>query len=156
MTYYQILNIPVSIQPNLIELKKQFISLSKQFHPDRFGNANEAIQMEALVKSSTLNQAYETLNDADKAMQYYLQHQQIIQTDEEYKLPADFLMEMMEINEELEFADASTKEKIVAETNSKKNVLSLQIIQLSHEAEPNTLLIKEQYYKLKYYKRLIQ
>ncbi len=155
MNYYNILDISVSIQPNAVELKQHFMALSKQFHPDRYGQATAQEQAIALEKTSAINQAYATLSKPYTALQYYLMHHGYIATDEEYKLSPNFLMEMMELNEELEFADISTKEKIATDIKQKQELLTLQIIETCQQATVDIALVKEHYYKLKYYNRLL-
>jgi molecular chaperone HscB len=154
MNHYLTLNVPAAVQPDLVALKQSFISLSKQFHPDRFGNATEQEQQAALDKCSAINMAYATLSNAQQALAYYLTHRGIITSDEEYKLSADFLMEMMELNETLEFADVATKEKIGAEISALQQTLLEQITAACLQEPIDVASIKEHYYKLKYYKRL--
>ncbi len=155
MNYYELLNIPISPIPDVALAKKHFLQLSKQFHPDRYGTATEAEQQYALTKSTEINQAFRSLSKSDTALNYYLELNAIIAPGEEYKLAPDFLMDMMEQNEALEFAN--TEEKITLQQNieNQKQELLAQI-HASLEIDPKPVAqIKESYYKLKYYQRLL-
>ena len=61
--YYNILEIPETANPD--EIRKAYRKLSLQHHPDR--NKNNP---EAMAKTQKINEAYETLSDADKKREY--------------------------------------------------------------------------------------
>jgi molecular chaperone HscB len=48
-----------------------------------------------------LNKAFTTFQDPDKTIKYVLQLKGLLEEEEKYELPPDFLMEVLEINEEL-------------------------------------------------------
>ena len=45
------------------ELEKRYLTLSKQFHPDRFAKAPPRERLEAVQKTTELNDAYKVLRD---------------------------------------------------------------------------------------------
>ncbi|HEY0161809.1 MAG TPA: Fe-S protein assembly co-chaperone HscB [Edaphobacter sp.] len=55
-----------------VALEKQFYTLSRKLHPDRFASRPAAEQEEALRQSSLLNDAYRTLKDPILRTQYLL------------------------------------------------------------------------------------
>ena len=62
--------------------------------------------MEVLELSTLNNNAFKTLSNFDKRMKYILELKEVLGEEGKNKIPQEFLMEMMEINEnlmELEF-----------------------------------------------------
>ena len=106
MNYFEFFKIPVSFNLNEAELKKAFYSNSKKFHPDFFTLESKEKQMEVLELSTLNNNAFKTLSNFDKRMKYILELKEVLGEEGKNKIPQEFLMEMMEINEnlmELEF-----------------------------------------------------
>ena len=106
MNYFEFFKIPVSFNLNEAELKKAFYSNSKKFHPDFFTLESKEKQMEVLELSTLNNNAFKTLSNFDKRMKYILELKGVLGEEGKNKIPQEFLMEMMEINEnlmELEF-----------------------------------------------------
>ena len=58
----------VSNEATDIEIKKAYRSLSLKYHPDRNNNSEEAT-----AKFQKINEAYETLSDENKRMQYNME-----------------------------------------------------------------------------------
>lgn len=80
-------------------LRKKYYELSRQYHPDRFSTGDNKTQMEALRMSAQVNEGFRILGDEDARLGYVLMQEGVLKTEEHYKLPPEFLMEMMELNE---------------------------------------------------------
>lgn len=111
MNYFEFYDLPVTLKIDAIALKKQYIALSKKYHPDFFTQATPEEQAQVLEMASRNNEAYKVLSNRESRIQYVLelsgQWQEGSQT-----LPQEFLMEMMDINEalmDLEFDADATK-----------------------------------------------
>ena len=106
MTFFEFYNIPIAFKLDESALKKTFYAHSKKYHPD-FHTLEDEDKQDEILELSTLNtEAYKTLSDFDKRMKYILDLKGAMAAEGENKLPQDFLMQMMEINEaimELEF-----------------------------------------------------
>ncbi len=106
MNYFEFYEIPVSFSVDAEALRKRFYALSKKYHPDFYTLESEEKQAEILHLSTLNNEAYKTLGDEDRRMKYILSLVGAMGEEGTNKLPPDFLMEMMEMNEglmELEF-----------------------------------------------------
>src|SRR5262249_32950923 len=70
--YFAFLGLPrrLSIDPN--ELERRFRTLSRQFHPDYFQNADAGERRASLERSSYLNDAYRTLRSPVARVEYLL------------------------------------------------------------------------------------
>ena len=101
MNYFDFYGIPETFTPDAAGLKQQFYALSKQYHPDFFANEDDAKQQEILELSTLNNKAYQTLSDPNKLLEYILRLHNLVSDGAKPQLPADFLMEMMDINERL-------------------------------------------------------
>ena len=72
MDYFSFFSLPRRLNLDTATLEKQFYTLSRKLHPDRFTAKPAAEQEEALRQSSQLNDAYRTLKDPILRTQYVL------------------------------------------------------------------------------------
>lgn len=84
------------------ELAARYRELARTVHPDRFADAGEREQRQALERSAALNEAYQVLRSAPRRARYLL-------TLEGHELPLEatvqdpeFLLQQMQWREELE------------------------------------------------------
>ncbi|HEX7844904.1 MAG TPA: Fe-S protein assembly co-chaperone HscB, partial [Chitinophagaceae bacterium] len=101
MTYFELFEIPVQLKVNAPALSKQFFALSRKYHPDHVATGSAEEQNEALERSALLNRAWKTFQNPDETIKYVLQLKELLEEEEKYELPPDFLMEVLEINEQL-------------------------------------------------------
>jgi molecular chaperone HscB len=164
MRYFELLELPVRFQVDKASLTRQYFRLQKQYHPDFFADADEAEQARVMEISSLLNKAYKTLQDPDETIKYILMEKGLMQEEEKYPLPNDFLMDMMELNESL--MDAKMEGDTAAMDNIRQTItLKAQelyahiapIVETDQEplAEETLLPVKDYYYKKKYLNRIL-
>ena len=146
-------------------MKQQYFLLNKKYHPDFFGNGTDEEKEEALQMSSLVNKAYKIFNNQGETIKYVLQLKGLLQEDEKFALPNTFLMEMMELNEEL--MDAKMNGNQLSINNCKLTIDSLQaeiyndlkyIIEaesLDRIEESELQKVKEYYFKKKYLNRIL-
>ena len=72
MNYFEFFDLPRKLTLDVPALEKQFYTLSRKLHPDRFASKPVAEQEAALAQSSQLNDAYRTLKDPIQRTQYLL------------------------------------------------------------------------------------
>ncbi len=163
INYFEFYNIPESFHIDAAALKKQFYTLSKQYHPDFYANEDEAKQQEILEISTLNNKAYQTLSDPNKRLEYILKQHDLVNEGAKPQLPADFLMEMMDLNERLmEADDAEQVAHIRAEVLNVENNLNEQLQALTTDYETLNDTAKEDrlngvadiYYRQKYLLRI--
>ena len=113
------------------DLKKTFYANSKKYHPDFYTLESEEKQLEVLEMSTLNNEAYKTLSNFDKRMKYILDLKGTLAEEGKNQIPQDFLMEMMDINEnlmELEFDfDANVFERVGTELKSLETSLMNEV-----------------------------
>lgn len=157
MTYFDLFDIPVQLLVNRSKLPLKYFELSRKYHPDYYVNESPETQAEALERSAMLNRAFRTFQNPDETIRYVLQLKGLIEEEEKYELPPDFLMEVLEINETLmEGDDEGIKEKAnqaVSRLEAEIFDAVSGIIQNYREGvttEKELLQVKEYYYKKKY------
>ena len=150
-------------------LKSKFLKKAKLNHPDFYVN-NPVKYNEAMEQTSINNQAFKILNKFDSRVEYILKNHGLLK-ESKNEIPQDFLMEMMDINEDimdLQFEFNSKKNKEVKSKIQRIGEdLELKIHTLASEYDKSdvslsneTLKILEQirnyYLKQKYVLRLQQ
>jgi molecular chaperone HscB len=158
MNYFELFGLPMSPVVDRKLLSEKYVELQKKFHPDFFTDGNEAEQEQALQQSAAVNKAYKIFQQPEKTIEYFLQERGIIQTDEKYGLPPDFLMEMMELNEELmEDNQEATLQKVSDYENRLKAAVEpvLQQYDPVNTSDTDLQELKAYYYKKKYLKRIL-
>ena len=99
--YFEFYGFELSFDVDVNDLRTAYFAKSKEFHPDYHCQSPTAEQEKAVELSIFNNAAYQTLKDDDKRMAYILQLKGI-ELNNHQTLPADFLMEMMDFNEDLD------------------------------------------------------
>lgn len=98
--YFELYNLPETFLLDEKALKTKYYQLSREYHPDFYANESPEKQQEILQLSTQNTNAYRTLSDSDSRMQYILKQHNLLEEGKN-EIPSDFLMEMMDINEEL-------------------------------------------------------
>jgi molecular chaperone HscB len=154
MNYFELFEIPVSLQVDKNILAKKYVELQKKYHPDFFSQATEYEQAEALEQSSQVNKALKVLRNPAETIKYVLQLKGLLEEEEKYQLPPDFLMEVMELNEEL--SDDSQQQVHELEEAIYEPVKPIiENFDDSRTSTEDLLKVKEYYYKKKYLQRIL-
>ncbi len=165
MNHFELFEIPISLRPDIQQLKQKFYALSRKYHPDFYTQENEFEQSEALEKASQINKAFKVFQNKDETIKYVLQLKELLEEEEKYTLPPVFLMEMMELNEQMmeakmdEDANATVKIKDTISTIEEEIYAPVKDIIEGYEEAKTTkeqlLKVKEYYYKKKYLNRIL-
>jgi molecular chaperone HscB len=98
--YFEFYGLPESFHPDPAGLKSKYYALSREYHPDFHATATPERQQEILQLATLNTNAYRTLSDPDQRMAYILNRHGLLEEGKQ-ELPPDFLMEVMELNEQL-------------------------------------------------------
>ena len=162
MNYFELYEMPVSLQVDKKYVQDKYFELQKKYHPDFFSNESEEEQADVLDKSSMINKAYKTFQNGDDTIKYVLQLKELLEEEEKYQLPPEFLIEMMELNEALMEVDDSSLEETETKINKLQKLLYDKVQKIiEYYNEDNTtneqlLQVKDYYYKKKYLKRILE
>ena len=143
------------LDPQVIE--SAFFERTRELHPDRFANAPANERVAALSRSRALNDAYATLKKPVARAEYLLERAGITIGDNERMNP-EFLMEVLELREELAAARAA---KQMAEIGRLQGLMSARrvatLAQLPPLFERDDLpAIKERVMLLRYVDRYLE
>ncbi len=100
MNYFEFMGLPVAFKIDEAALRKKYYANSRDIHPDYFSLSDTGQREWALEQTTINNEAWATLSDFDKRMEYVLRLKgKLGDAANPDTLPQDFLMEMMDINE---------------------------------------------------------
>lgn len=103
--YFALFGLPQRFRIDRSELEQRYRALQTQVHPDRFSHLPQSEQRLSMQWATRVNEAYQTLL-SPLARGRYLLGLHGVDTQEETNtvMPADFLLQQMELRETLEAA----------------------------------------------------
>ncbi len=103
--YFELFGLPQGYQVDTGELAERYRELQRVTHPDRYAGAGERERRMAVQGAALVNEAFQTLKDSLLRARYLLiLHGVDMDVGNETTRDAAFLMEQMELREELEAA----------------------------------------------------
>lgn len=99
--YFEIFGLPVDYAVDASALAERFRNLQKEMHPDKHAASSEHEQRLSMQWSSLINTAHDTLK-APLPRAIYMMELKGREVDHNPTLPPAFLMEQIELREELE------------------------------------------------------
>ncbi|CAB3222204.1 unnamed protein product [Arctia plantaginis] len=118
--YFKIMGIKESYDLDEIELANKYKNLQKYLHPDKFATRDKMEQEISAQYSSLVNEAYKTLLEP-LARGIYMLHLRGKKIPEKTEIDKEFLMKIMEKNEEVE--NAASKAEIMQLNEENKTVI---------------------------------
>jgi len=98
LNYFETFNLPVQFDIDLNLIHDRYREIQKSIHPDRFASATKVEQQQSLLKSTQVNEAYQALKNPLLRAKHLIG---LHYDKEPAALPADFLGQQMEWEEEL-------------------------------------------------------
>ncbi|EPM6342998.1 TPA: co-chaperone HscB [Vibrio parahaemolyticus] len=121
MNHFELFGLPSQFKLDGSLLSSKFRELQKRFHPDNFATASERDRLMSVQKAAQINDAYQVLKHPISRAEYILAEQGMeIRGEQQTMQDPMFLMEQMELREELEdIADCSDPESALFDFDSK-------------------------------------
>lgn len=156
--YFELFGFAESYSIDQEQLVEKYRAFQNELHPDRFANASDQERRISVQTTAFVNEAYATLQSDLKRAHYLLQLSDIeFNADTETSSDAEFLMQTMELHEEVEEAGNSGQPLQSLQELSqqlKKNQQDL-INQFDSQFNANDLsAAKDTALKLQFYERL--
>ncbi|USD41715.1 co-chaperone HscB [Vibrio sp. SCSIO 43135] len=108
MNHFELFGLPIQFELDGSLLSSQFRELQKRFHPDNFATASERDRLMAVQKAAQINDAYQVLKHPISRAEYLLAENGVeIRGEQQTMQDPMFLMEQMELREELEDISSS-------------------------------------------------
>ena len=113
-------------------LEKAYRDIQSRVHPDRFANAGDAERRASLQWTTRVNEAYRTLKDPVQRGKHVLElHGVDVAFETNTQMPTDFLLQQLELREELESAlgakDASRLDRLRSALRGQQKALEREI-----------------------------
>ena len=106
--FFDLFGIGRSYSLNRHLLRDRFRELQKKFHPDNFASASEHERRLSAQYAALINEAYTTLSDPMQRGKYMLSlHGINIDEEHDTRMDPQFLMQQIELREELDDAQSS-------------------------------------------------
>jgi molecular chaperone HscB len=103
--YFELFGLPSQFTVDLPDLATRYRELQKKFHPDKFASGTDAERRMASQMAAQINAAYQSLKSPLERGRYLLKLSGIELDDEkDTQMNPAFLMEQMELREQLESA----------------------------------------------------
>lgn len=128
VSYFEIIGIKDSFDVDTTDLSNKYKELQKLLHPDKHTLKSETEKQLAEEQSSLVNKAYTTLIKPLNRALYMLERAGQPLEEENSSVDQEFLVEIMEINEEIAEADSTEALKPIDNVNKKRldeNIKSL-------------------------------
>lgn len=102
-SYFEVLGLPRRMALEGAALEARYRELSREVHPDRFGQAPAIERRLAVEQTTHLNDAYRTLKDAQRRAEYLLELEGVkISAEAARTDDLELLTEMLELQERVE------------------------------------------------------
>jgi molecular chaperone HscB len=133
LNYFQIFSIKPFEDTSTAALNNKLFELQKQFHPDQFVTKNKQEQELTAVYSTKINEAYQTLKDPVKTIEYFLRIHNYELTDKKNLIPQEYMLNIYSHAETLsETTDEEEIKQIVAWLKAEqKQLISLAINEIN-------------------------
>jgi molecular chaperone HscB len=141
-SYFDFYNLPETFLPDEAALKRLYYARSRETHPDFHATSSPENQAEMLRQATLNTDAYRTLADADQRMAYILRENGLLEEGKQEQLPPDFLMDMMDLNEQVmdleTMPDAGAEARVTAEVTALVDTLDagIQPVLVGYEGLP--------------------
>jgi len=98
-TYFEIFDLPISIEIDIKQLTQAYYKMTMQYHPDRYTLKTPEEQAQAIDNTAIINEAYRVLKNKQSRLKYILINSDVTFEEGQESVPQEFLMDMMDINE---------------------------------------------------------
>jgi molecular chaperone HscB len=142
--YFELFGLPASYRMDTHELAQRYRELQNEVHPDRFAHASEQEKRVAMQGSTHLNEALETLKDPILRGHYLLTLYGLEMDITANTQDAAFLMEQLELREELAEAKRASDpyavtDRIRGEVRKRSELFMEQLANLFENPGPEQL-----------------
>jgi molecular chaperone HscB len=131
-SHFDLFGLPRAFGLDKAALEKAYREIQSRVHPDRFAHAGDAERRASLQWTTRVNEAYRTLKDPVQRGRHILElHGVDVAFETNTQMPGDFLLQQLELREELESAtggkDASRLDRLRSDLRVREQALEGQI-----------------------------
>jgi len=156
--YFELFDLDEDYSIDLQQLADKYRALQSELHPDRFANSSDQERRLSVQATAYVNEAFATLKSDLKRAHYLLQLSDIeFNADTETSSDANFLMQTMELHEQVEESGSAESPLQVLEALSKQLKSDQQTLAMQFSEqylEKDLVSAKDTALKLQFYQRL--
>lgn len=151
--YFDVFDLPVSFDVNKELLAQRYRDLQRTVHPDRYVSSSDRERRLAMQKATQINEAFQTLKNPIARGHYLLQLHGTQINEQEPNLDNKFLIEQIELREELaELKSSGELNKFLSRIEKRMHVLTVTLSQ--HFAQQDFQAAREYLRQFQFFKRL--
>ena len=130
--HFELLGLAPAFALETGQLDRSYRDIQSKIHPDRFAHAGDAERRASMQWTTQVNEAYRTLKSPVQRAKYLLELNGVdVAFESNTAMPADFLMEQMELRENLEQArDVATLGLLQEDLAREKTAIESRIAEL--------------------------
>jgi molecular chaperone HscB len=131
-SHFELFGLPPRYALEAEALERNYRDIQSRVHPDRFAHAGDAERRASLQWTTRVNEAYRTLKDPVQRGKHLLELYGVdVAFETNTQMPTDFLMQQLELREELESAlarkDDAALDRLRAGLSKSKKSLEIEI-----------------------------
>src|SRR5688572_14837253 len=131
-SHFELFGVAPAFALDAAALERSYREIQSKVHPDRFAHAGDAERRASLQWTTRVNEAYRTLKDPVQRAKHILDlHGVDVAFETNTQMPTDFLMQQLELREELEGAlarkDAAALDALRSGLSHAQQLLEQQI-----------------------------
>ncbi len=161
--YFLLFDLPVSFALDRDALQSRYRQLQRILHPDRYASASDQERRISVQQTAHLNEAFHTLRDIPRRARYLLELKGVrFDDDKDTHFDGAFLMQQMELREELEAIAQATEpldkiSQFLAELDQYRQAMYAELESLfADESSENLEHAKQTVQKIRFLNRLQQ
>ena len=140
-SYFELFGLPPAFSVDAEKLEKAYREIQSRVHPDRFAHAGDAERRASLQWTTRVNEAFQALKNPVTRAKHLLElHGVDVAFETNTQMPTDFLMQQLELREEL---DRATKKKDASALDGLRDRLSEQRQDLERKIEKTADVAKD-------------
>src|ERR1043165_6399581 len=119
-SHFELFGLPIAFGLDQEALEKAYREIQAQVHPDRFAHAGDAERRASLQWTTRVNEAYRTLKNPVQRAKHLLElHGVDVAFETNTQMPTDFLLQQLDLREELDRARAKKDPRLLDELRSR-------------------------------------
>lgn len=154
---FELFDLPARFAQDIPVIDARWKQLQRQAHPDRFADQGQAAQRLAMQWSVRINEAHQRLKNPIKRAAYLCELRGVpIRAHDNTAMPADFLMQQIQLREALEEAEGSAALQALADQIQTQKAQLLQQLDLSLDQQCDVAQAALQVRALMFVERMAQ
>jgi molecular chaperone HscB len=156
-SHFELFGLPPAFALDVERLDAAYREIQAKVHPDKFAHAGDAERRASMQMTTRVNEAYRTLKDPVRRAIHLLELNGVdVAFETDTAMPKDFLIEQMELREQLEEAKSSSDLDFIQKSLSKEKSGIEKQLAAEFDSQGNLESARTLVRKLMFYDRLAE